>query len=110
MENDKLTTMSNEELKAVFTERSLYAALMEPGAPVYIVDDYETIGKLEAEHIYNIDDFGKALTAQTSHFLQPITGAQTPIIFLTKKKVENKIKKGIDKLKNMWYNVRAMAE
>ncbi|MBO4734151.1 MAG: hypothetical protein J5662_06700 [Clostridia bacterium] len=88
MENDKLTTMSNEEMRAVFTERSLYAALMEPGAPVYIVDDYETIGKLEAEHIYNIDDFGKALTAQKSHFLQPITGAQTPIIFLTKKNTQ----------------------
>lgn len=85
MENDKLNTMSSEELAAVFTERSLYASVMEPGKPIYIVDDYEISGKLETDHIYNIDTFGKALTAQTSHFLQPITGAQTPIIFLTKK-------------------------
>ena len=96
----EITETSADDLKAVITEKNLYATIASINPPAYIVDDYETIGELTGgNNVYFIDDFGKALTAPTSHFLEPIHSALTPVIFLIKKS-SKKIKDAISILKN----------
>lgn len=99
MSNKELNDMSNADILAAITEKNLHAAIMTPGSPVYIVDDFDIIEELEDARAFYLDNFFEALTGNSSHFLQRLEGSLAPVILLHKH-TPKKLIKTSDILKN----------